>query len=237
MLIEAYILCNNEERLMPYIMRHYSQFAKVIILESCSTDNTKDLAHRLGAEIWSYNVPDEMNDRWFTDLKNTCWMESTANWVMIADADEFVYHKDIVKILQTTDATIIKPKFIEMYSEKYPTTKGQIYDEVNRGIEHESTGGNKMNVFRPDRVIEMNYAPGCHAADPKGVIKVSTDSGLLTLHMRNLSEKYVLERNKRHSERRSAINKENNWGDHVDFPIEEVIKAYHNGLNKSQIVI
>src|SRR4030066_1175068 len=100
MLIIAYILCNNEERLMPYVMRHYSQFAKVIILESNSTDQTVEIAHSMGAEIWSYDVPDEIDDRWFTELKNNCWKESKADWVMIVDADEFIYHPEIVKILQ-----------------------------------------------------------------------------------------------------------------------------------------
>ena len=63
MKIQAFILCNNEEMIMPYLMRHYSQFADVVILENNSSDNTVALARSLGAEVWKYDVPDEINDQ------------------------------------------------------------------------------------------------------------------------------------------------------------------------------
>jgi glycosyltransferase involved in cell wall biosynthesis len=100
---------------MPYFMRHYSQFANVILLESCSTDRTIEIASSFGATIWKYDVPDEINDEWITKLKNNCWKDSRADWVMIVDADEFIYHPNITEILRKTDAMIIRPKFWNMY--------------------------------------------------------------------------------------------------------------------------
>ena len=235
-MLEAYILCNNEEKLMPYIMRHYTQFAKVIILESNSTDRTVEIAHSMGAEIWSYDVKDEIDDRWFTDLKNNCWKESKADWVMIADADEFIYHPEIVKILQKNHNTIIQPKFYNMYSEQFPTTGGQIYEEVNRGVEQFSPKA-KMNIFKPRAIKEMGYFPGCHEAFPVGVTRIDIDSPIKTLHMRNLSKEFIIERNLRARRRNSEQNRLNGWGCHVDWPEDEWIRRYEEGLKEATEII
>jgi glycosyltransferase involved in cell wall biosynthesis len=213
MKVEVYILANNEEIMMPYIMRHYSQFAEVTILENNSTDKTIEIVHSLGARIFKYNVPDEINDQWYIEVKGNCWKGSMADWVIIADADEFVYHPDIINILKKTDATIIRPRLYNMYSKVFPTTKGQIYEEVKFGIE----GGGKTNLFRPSEIQEINYLPGCHNARPTGNVLWDRNSGILTLHMRNLSKQWLIERSKRASQRLSAINKAHNWGSHYNW--------------------
>ena len=153
MKIEVYALTNNEEQIMPYFMRHYTQFAHVILLENNSTDRTVEIAQSMGAEIWKYDVPDEINDQWYLDVKNNCWKNSKADWVIIGDADEFVYHPHIIEYLERTDATIFLPRLWNMFSEKFPTTTGQIYEEVTGG----RPGGPKMNLFRPSEIKEINY--------------------------------------------------------------------------------
>lgn len=220
MLIETYILANNEERLMPYLMRHYRQFSKVFVLESNSTDRTVEIARSLGAEVWKYEVADEIDDRWFTYLKNTCWKKSKANWVIIVDADEFVYHRNLTRILRFSQATIIQPRFFNMYSDKFPTTTGQIYDEVCMGVEQTSPKA-KMNIFRPQAIHAMNYAPGCHEAFPVGKAIVHTETEIKTLHMRNLGIDFVVERNMRARKRNSQLNRDMGWGVHVEWSEEE----------------
>lgn len=228
MKIETFILTCNEELLMPYIMRHYNQFSDVILLESHSTDRTKEIAHSMGAEIWCYNWPDEINDQIFLDVKNNCWKESRADWVIIVDADEFVWHPDPIKALSETNATIIIPNFYDMYSEVFPTTEGQIYDEVFMGKEQFIPAA-KMNLFKPSEIFEMNYSPGCHEANPEGNI-LKANPGFKTLHMRYLGKQFAIDRNQRASRRRSVLNKEKNWGDHVDTPVDELSKRFDENI-------
>lgn len=235
MRIETYILCNNEEIMLPYLMRHYSQFSDVIILESRSTDNTVQMAHKLGAEVWTYDWPDELNDELITDVKNNCWRESKADWIMIVDADEFIYHQDITKDLSESRYTVIRPRFFDMYSDKFPTTKKQIYDEVQYGIEQLSPSP-KMNIFRMSAIKEMKYAPGCHDADPQGLVSIDNDSEVKTLHMRYLGKEFVYERNKRHAQRRSQVNKDRGWGWHVDKS-REIIEAEFDANFKNVIKV
>jgi glycosyltransferase involved in cell wall biosynthesis len=236
MTIETYILANNEELLMPYLMRHYLQFSKVIILESNSTDKTSEIAHDMGAEIWTYDVPDEINDKWFTDLKNNCWKESHADWVIIVDADEFVYHKNITQILKNNYSTILCPRFFNMYSEKFPTTEGQIYDEVKLGVEQFSPKA-KMNVFRPRMVKDMNYFAGCHEAFPTGRVRIDDNSGLMTLHMRNLGKEFIINRNLRARKRQSELNRQMGWGIHVDWDESEWVRRYEEEMKQATKII
>jgi hypothetical protein len=79
-------------------------------------------------------------------------------------------------------------------------------------------------------IKEMNYFPGCHEALPSGRYQLDSDSGILTLHMRNLSKEFIRNRNARHARRRSQINKDHGWGDHVDFPIEGVLKSFDEAI-------
>jgi glycosyltransferase involved in cell wall biosynthesis len=244
--IEVYTLANNEERMMPYIMRHYNRFAKVIILENNSTDRTKEIAHSMGGEIWSYNIPDELNDQLHIDIKNNCWKNSHADWVIVCDADEFIYHSDLSLYLSQTKATIFCLRLFNMYSENYPTTGGQIYDEVNRGVE----GGGKINLWRPSEIKEINFAVGCHNANPSGNVIFGIDSRKqnslqrqkpgnepLTLHMRYLSKQYLIERSQRAGQRLSALNRKNGWGYHMNFTPERIGSDYDNEIKKTiQIV-
>jgi hypothetical protein len=221
MKIEVYIMTNNEEMMIPYIMRHYSQFAKVILLESHSTDNTIKLAGSLGAEVWVYDIPDEINDLTHLQIKESCWKESKADWVIVVDADEFVYHPDIISELKKTDATVIHPKFYNMFTEVFPTTEGQIYDEVKYGTDGDFWLS-KMNLFRPSEITRMNWSIGCHHASPEGNVKIDENTEIKTLHMRFMGREYMIDRYKRNAKRLSAVNQANGWGIQLNWNAQQI---------------
>ena len=226
MKIETYVLACNEEKIMPYFLRHYTPFSEIILLESASLDHTAQMVSDAGGAVWHYDHPDEINDQLFLDMKNSCWRESEADWVIIVDADEYVYHPNLVQILERTEHTIFLPRLFNMFHERFPTTTGQIYEEVTGGRE----GGAKMNLFKPKEITRINYAIGCHNASPAGNINLGINSEIMTLHMRHLGSDYVIERNARASKRLSALNRSMGWGYHSDAPPEEVIKYMQNEM-------
>lgn len=237
--IEVYCLANNEEKLMPYYMRHYNQFARVILLDNNSTDRTVDIARACGAEILTLNIPDEINDQLFVDIRNDIWKKSTADWIMWADADEFIYHPDIVSILETTKATAILPAFYNMYHETFPVTQGQIYEEVKLGARwggEENIYG-KVNIFKLPDIKEINYNPGCHRVNLKGNVVLDTKTDIKTLHMRNLSKQFVVERNMRNSRRLSKFNRDRGWGTYVDRTKEEIEKLFEEEMSQSTKIL
>lgn len=231
--IETFILAHQEGRIIEYTMKHYTQFSDVVLLEGHSTDKTVEIAEAYGAKIVKVDTGDKVDDTVFTNLKNNCWKDSRADWVIICDADEFVYRPNIVDYLEKTDATIFMPRLFNMFSEVFPTTKGQIYDEVKLGKE----GGSKMNLFKPSEIKEIGYGFGCHEAYPSGNVKLNISSDILTLHMRHLSVDYVVKRNAYLNSRRSEENKKHGWGFHLESPPEAVKKYFRNEMTKAWPVI
>jgi hypothetical protein len=232
MKIETFILAWNEERLISYTMRHYSQFSDVVILSNNTTDNQNKIAKSLGAKVWEFNMPDVIDNQWYIDLKDNIWKVSLADWVIVVDADEFVYHPNIVGILENTQATIFKPQLFNMFSENFPVTQGQIYEEVTDGIE----GGAKVNLFRPKEIKEINYAPGCHSSNPEGNLIWGTEK-IKTLHFRNLGKDYIFNRNKIYSVRRCENDKKNGWAIHYVSSDEETGKWFDDNFALAEKII
>ena len=226
--IEVYIMARNEAKMIPYLVRHYSQFAKLIFLEGNSSDNTIDLAISFGATVYHYDMPDELDDQKHIEIKNTCWKDSKADWVMIIDADEFIYHPDLIKILSETKATIIQPSFHNMFSDKFPSTPGQIYDEVKMGTEDGGIWHSKPIIFKPGEIKEINLHPGSHYASPVGNVNLVYDTGIKILHMRFLGREYVYEHYYLNSYRNSEANRSKGYGVQYDWGPEEIDKIFNN---------
>lgn len=218
---------------MPYFMLHYSQFADVIFYESDSTDGSPEIAEILGAKVIPLNTENVVNELVFLEMKNHCWKKSKADWVIIVDTDEFVYHPDLVHILKTTKYNSFYPKEWRMFARQFPTTNGQIYEEVNMGIPGQP-GYNKMNIFRPDQIKEMNYEAGCHTCHPEGNVKLAPETDIVTLHFHDLGIDYRLKRNAYLASRISEVNKARGWGSHVLWS-EEKIRAYYDDAFKKAV--
>ena len=216
---------------MPYFMRHYSAFSQVILMEGHSTDRTVEIAKSFGAIHMEVDTNNQVNDEIYLKLKNNIWKESKADWVIICDADEFVYHSNLKAYLKKTKSIVFMPRLFNMYSEFFPSKDGQIYDEIQYGKE----GGAKMNLFRPSELAEINYAIGCHHASPvgkNGVIIPDLISPIITMHMRHLSRKYIIERNKYYFGRLSDVNKKYGWGYHLGATEEEINRHFNNELTQ-----
>jgi len=226
MQIEVYIMARNEARMIPYLMRHYGRFARVVLLEGNSTDNTVPLARSLGAEVWRYDMPDELSDQTHIDIKNECWKGSTADWCIVVDADEFVYHSDLLSVLASTAATIIQPTFHNMFANKFPYTKRQIYDVVQYGTADGGIWHSKPIIFKPTEITAMNWHPGSHYASPIGNVKISYDTGIKILHMRFLGKKYVLEHYGKQAYRMSKENLENDWALQYFWDAKEIDRLF-----------
>jgi glycosyltransferase involved in cell wall biosynthesis len=211
MKIETFAVCFNEQALMPYFLRHYLQYGSVTIFDNYSTDNSVKIAEENGAIVYQFDSEGQFNEAILTHIRNICWKESKADWVIVCDIDELVYHKNLVKVLESIKETVILPRMFNMFSEVFPTTEGQIYDEVQYGTEFNS----KPCMFRPSEIKNMNFEPGNHFAHPEGNYSLNITSPILNLHFKNMSVDYVVERNKLLNARNTEINRQNNWNWHI----------------------
>jgi glycosyltransferase involved in cell wall biosynthesis len=235
MKIRTFIFTYNDERMIPYTMRHYTQFSTVIIVDNGSTDKTIETAFKHGAcgRLFS-SMHDELDDIKLAEMKSNFWKGCDDDWVIIADADEFVWHPDLIGILERTNGTIIEPKWGEMFSATYPTTTGQIYDEVKTGV---IGGGFKSNIFRPSEIKEINYGVGCHSCAPEGNVIFVKDSGIMTLHMKNLTKRLLVDKAREGQKRLSKRNIQNGLSIQYSYSPEQISEYFDTYLAGSTQII
>jgi hypothetical protein len=222
MLIETFAVCHNEEKILPYFLKHYLQYGSVAIFDNESTDSSTDIINNSDATLFSFSSDGKFREDILTRLRNDCWKESKADWVIVTDIDELVYHKNLLKALKRASGTVIMPRMFNMYSDTFPVTQGQIYDEIQYGIEFNS----KMCLIKPKEIKEINYEPGCHFAHPEGNFKLNFTSDIINLHFKNLSQEYVNERNAYLNTRQSDENRANNWNWHLATTPEQTAEDF-----------
>lgn len=142
MKIWLYAIVRNEAQIMGYFLRHYTPWVnKLIFYDGGSTDGTREMiAACPNAELREWTGSDGLVDDEFHVFANTQWHEARgkAEWVIWCDCDEFLYHPDMRNLLADYLRTGVEVPRITGYTmcaEKFPTTDGQIYDEVKTGFE------------------------------------------------------------------------------------------------------
>lgn len=176
MKVEAFAICWNEEKFLPYYLRWYTSFCdKVTIFDNFSTDNSKNIIQSFPRTVYkTYGKKGQLDDDVYLDIKNHCWKQSRSDYVIIGDIDEINYHPSILDYLGTQKRySIIQPPAFEMVSKKYPTEEKQIFKIIKEGIPRtKNKDVNKRSIFDPQRVREINYHKGCHRSDPEGDINI-----------------------------------------------------------------
>ena len=239
-IVHYYAVCWNEERMLPFMFQHYDHFVDhYTIYDNCSDDKSEDIirSHK-NAEIIKFKT-EGFDDTTHNDIKNNCWKKSRgkADYVIVCDIDEFLYHPDISNALQGLSKHHISLPLTEghnMYSTTYPTKGEEITKQVRQGVA--DSAYNKFIIFDPHRIVEINYLPGAHQAKPMGIVKRSSKP-LKVLHYKNLGLEYVLERYHTLGKRLSEKNKEQDLGTHYLYSDEKIKDDFNQGLSNSTPVI
>ena len=140
MKIHLYCTLWNEEKILPYFIKHYSQFCdKMIFYDNESTDLSALIINsHPKTELRSYSTNNTLDDGVHVALKEKAVIEAKkegADFVIVVDCDEFIYHPNLIELLsnEMSETCVFYPIGFQMVSERFPTTSGQIYDEINLG--------------------------------------------------------------------------------------------------------
>ena len=166
MKIEVHILCCNEAPILNYALRHYLSFAqRVVVHDAFSEDGSRVLVKKYGADLVDWDTGGKFDDIQNMTLKNECWKGTDADWVIVADVDELIYFPGgVAATLAAYDQKnlpIILPYGWEMCSEVFPTTMGQIYEEVKHAARDDHWYG-KPILFAPKRIRSLGLGIGAH---------------------------------------------------------------------------
>lgn len=226
-MIEAFILAFNEEETIHLTIKHYQKFCgRITILNNHSTDKTVEIAKSMGCRIRNFGTSGILNDRDYIDIKNECWKESRADWVIVCDADEILMFAGV--LFKKYD-TIFRTKGWNVFSHEMPK---EDWTEITNG--HPEENYSKTVIFNPQQITDINFRIGCHVSSPKGNV-IWADATLTLFHYRNVGgPQRLVDRHNLYRPRMSEENLQRNWGHHYLVSDEERIAEWEAKFQKSK---
>lgn len=250
MKIEAHLIAWNEASIIGLVIKHYKKFCDhITIWDNYSSDETQLIAESMGCDVKKFGKKGELSDQAYLDVKNNCWKGSDADWVIIADCDEVLiclpclyqtqlpgdryawsFMKGRLNFEANNGATIIKTYGWQIYSNQMPQN-----DLLDITTGWHFANYSKYVIFSPKGINEINYKPGAHACDPKGIVVYSENSPLHLLHYKNIGGvERLLKRNKEYRNRMSYQNRKMGWGIHYYDSEAKVRQEWIERLAKSK---
>lgn len=172
--ITIYLLCYNEEVLLPNTLDHYLKrfpSATIVIIDNESTDRSVEIATARGCKIVPWNTKNESNIIEHTTLKNNIWKTALTDWVIICDMDEWaeINETDLMKE-DSLGSTILHFKGTQIVAQSQSLTLDDI-DLHSLKTGYFETIFNKHVCFKRTAITEMNFSRGAHASNEKGIVK------------------------------------------------------------------
>ncbi len=223
--VHLYCLCWNDARMLPFFFRHYDSCVdRYFVFDNGSTDQSLSILQQHGkVEISHFDVTGDS----FVDeerrLSDTIWKGSDADWVIVTDIDEHVYHPELREYLKhclEKDITAIQSIGYEMVSDFFPSGPGPLVDLVTAGAR--SAGHDRLCIFNPRALTETNYSPGRHRAAPQGKVVWPEYPEVLLLHFKQLGVDYPIARSAELLQGLKARDIEKGWGVHYSWSSNKI---------------
>ena len=229
--IHVYTICWNESMMLPHFLRYYSGFAeKIFVYDNFSSDSSREICNGFSkVHTNSYFTNNQIRDDLYLQIKNHAWKKSKgeADWVIVCDVDEWVYHPELVNFLKEarkTGTSIFQCVGYNMISQATPGSDTNILEEIKEGVRSESF--DKMLVFDPQKIEDINYEFGSHSACPVGEI-VWNKQDLKLLHYKYMGLEYMIHRYRQMGERLSKQNRKKKLGYHYLFSAGRIRKEFN----------
>lgn len=241
MIIHLYALFWNEEKMLPFFFRHYDSVVdKFCLLNNHSTDySLKIIEDHTRVENAQLVRNDNSLDHLIVFL-NEIWKKSRniADWVIICDIDEHIYHPGLLGYLQKCQSqgiTIIKAIGYQMISQTFPKQNDCLIDTLQFGSRDKMM--DKICIFNPNAISEINYKTGKHTADPKGHIVYPNKAEIKLLHYKYLGQEYVMQRYLELKEFMNDPDKAKGYGAHYAWDYNKIQEVMANLEARSVNVI
>jgi GT2 family glycosyltransferase/glycosyltransferase involved in cell wall biosynthesis/predicted Zn-dependent protease len=152
------IVKNEEANIERSILSVKPVVNEMIVVDTGSTDRTKDIALALGAKIYDFTWIDN-----FSEARNFSLSKATSKWVLILDADEVISpldHETLKRFLADSHAKPTAYTFITRNYVIEANTAGWIANDGKYFNEEAGTGwypGEKVRLFPKDSRIQFEF--------------------------------------------------------------------------------
>ena len=229
--LHVYTIAWNEARVLPFFLRHYTQFAqRIVIADNGSDDKTAVIARQHPAvELTTIDSRGELREDVLLAFKNQAWKASRgrARWVIVCDVDEFLVHPDLLRYLDDSNRLgVTLPRTVgwQMVAESFPEASVDLVTAIPNGFPDPAYG--KLCLFDPNAITEIGYAPGCHSAQPQGTVIYDADPRLQLRHYKYLGVEFVANRYRQLDQRRGDFNRTQGFGRQYSWSPERLQQEF-----------
>lgn len=227
--------------MLPHFLQYYSSFAeKITVYDNFSTDDSLEICSRFSkVHTKSYFTNNQIRDDIYLQIKNNAWKQSRgkADFVVVCDVDEWLYHPDLIAVLQQAKAgavTAFQAIGYNMISSFTPGAEHSLLRDIRSGVRAPSF--DKMIIFDPNKIEEINYEAGAHTALPVGELRIDRTS-LRLLHYKYMGLDYLVDRYRQMGERLSRHNKKFKLGHHYLFSSRKIRHEFENYWRQREEII
>lgn len=232
--VSLFLLCHNEEVLLPNTIEHYRKNipqVRITILDNESSDRSVAIAQKLGCSVVAWSSGGQLDDFKNAELKNTVWQSVEDGWVIVADMDEWlcITARDLQRETRL-GVTVLKTYGWNVVAESKREDLGDLdLHTLTRGFHQKNF--NKRVAFRRPQVRAMNFGLGAHTAQPSGEIVYSPRIYVLK-HMERLGLPWLTKKFKRRFAR-SARMHEVGIARHYTEDVAEITKRQTSAVSRA----
>lgn len=232
MKISIFLICHNEEVLLPKTIEHYKKYlpsSNFTIYDNMSTDNSVSIAKKLGCNVFIFDTKNEMDDFKITKIKNNCWKAILDGWIIVSDMDEWLcINEEWLEREEREGSTIIETQGFQIVANSKKEDLSDI-DIHKQKMGFACEAHSKKICFRAGE-LDINYGLGGHSCEPKGNIKWG--GSYMIKHMDWLGLPFKLNKNKNRFERSQRLRKMG-IGTHYKKNEKEIICTFEKNISKS----
>ena len=169
-----FLVCYNEQVLLPHALKHYRHFlpgCKITIYDNFSTDNSVPIAKEHGCSIISYGMKDQIDESALTRVKNESWKNVENGWVIICDMDEWlcITRDDLINE-EKKEQHFLKTFGYHMVSD---STKLDLSDIDLHTLQEGVAWRIKPMCFKRPDIKSTGFGHGVFSHNAKGTVKMS----------------------------------------------------------------
>ena len=208
--IHAYLLCYNEEHIIKSILNYYDSFcSKIFLLDNYSSDRSVEIAEEFDNVTvikWEKDN-NKIDETKHIHLKTSIYKQysrkggqyttEVADWVIVADMDEVLYHPNISKVLEEYSKkgiTVPQITGFDVVSETPINNNKSIVRQYKHGVR--TPGFDKRVVFATE--FDISYSMGCHPRGPGFAYMKNTygyqssnEHQLALLHYKHIGKRFI----------------------------------------------
>lgn len=148
MKIDLFVSTYNNEDTIDDLINWY-QGANITVLDNYSSDDTTKIATENGCQVVLYG-DQYRNPEVTKSIKESFWRNSKADWVIVINSNEYLFHPRLFQVLSGTQTSVIKCVGYDL--------KGKIsLDTIKTEEAIRNKANDKSVCFRPNKIKELNW--------------------------------------------------------------------------------